>query len=351
MVSIRPYEERDNARLLEIEKLSPQGNKDVAMGVDKSPDAIGRYRLYDNWRILVAEEKGNVAGWIGWTEKVSEAGKKYIYIVEVIIHPEFRRKGIAARLILEVEKYAQENGSDYIYCYIFWTNEASRSLVEKLGYSKLAEWKMCELSAYKEFKINKKYKIEQIDNKAIPAAVELINEYYKGHAQFIPFTPESFESHLKRFPSYGLENFWIAKDNGNVKACAGLWDSSTIQKLCFTRMPPSFKIMRGLLEFLSIFTKMPKIPAEGEFFNTFYITDHAFKDADAMYSLAGYLNNVIFNSKLDYYCVAVDVNDPLLDIIKRFQPQFDSTYLFAKDVKGKCPEFGSCYVDIRDVIL
>ncbi len=112
MVSIRPYEERDNARLLEIESMSPQGNKDIAMGVDKSPDAIGRYRLYDNWKILVAEEKGRVAGWIGWTEKVSEANKKYIYLVEVIIHPEFRRMGIATRLISEVEKYAQEIGSD-----------------------------------------------------------------------------------------------------------------------------------------------------------------------------------------------------------------------------------------------
>ncbi len=351
MVSIRPYEERDNARLLEIETLSPQGNKDVAMGVDKSPDAIGRYRLYDNWKILVAEEKGNVAGWIGWTEKVSEADKKYIYLVEVIIHPEFRRRRIATKLISEVEKYAQESGSEYIYCYIFWTNEASRSLIEKIGYSKMAEWKMCELSAYKEFKINEKYKIEQIDNNAIPDAVDFINEYYRGRGHFIPFTPESFESHMNRIPSYGLENFWVAKENGKIMACAGLWDSSMIQKLCFTRMHSSFKIMRGFFGFLSRFTKMPKIPAEGEFFSTYYITDHAFKDPDAMSNLAGYLNNVIFNSKRDYYCVALDINDPLLDIIGKFQPQFDSAYLFVKNVKGKCPEFGSCYVDMRDVIL
>lgn len=104
MVSIRPYEERDNAKLLEIEKLSPQGNKDIALGVDKSPDAIGRYRLYDNWKILVAEEKDRIAGWIGWTEKISEGNKKYIYLVEVIIHPEFRRMGFATKLISEVEK-------------------------------------------------------------------------------------------------------------------------------------------------------------------------------------------------------------------------------------------------------
>jgi ribosomal protein S18 acetylase RimI-like enzyme len=351
MVSIRPYEERDNARLLEIESKSPQGNKEIAMGVDKSPDAIGRYRLYDNWKILVAEEKERIAGWIGWTEKISESNKKNIYIVEVIIHPEFRRMGIATKLISEAEKYAQEIGSDYIYCYIFWTNETSKALFEKIGYSKIVELKFCELSAYKEFKINEKYTIERIDNKEIPGVVDLINDYYRGRGHFIPFTPESFESHLNKIPSYGLENFWIVKDNGKIMACAGVWDTSMLQKICFARMPSSFKIMRGFFGLLSTFTKMPKIPAEGEFFSMNYITDHAYKDPDAMFNLVGYLNNVLFNSKRDFYEVILDVNDPLLDIIKRFQPQFDSYNLFVKNVKGKCPEFGSCYVDIRDLIL
>ncbi|GFO95969.1 hypothetical protein ig2599ANME_0153 [groundwater metagenome] len=351
MVSIRPYEERDNARLLEIESMSPQGNKDIAMGVDKSPDAIGRYRLYDNCKILVAEEKGRVAGWIGWTEKVSEANKKYTYLVEVIIHPEFRRMGIATKLISEVEKYAQEFGSDYIYCFIFWTNEASKILFEKNGYSKMIEWKVCELSAYKEFRINEKYKIERLNKTEIPYAVDLINDYYRGRGQFIPFTPESFEYYLNIIPSFGLENFWVAKDNGKITACAGLWDSSLIQKASFTRMPLSVKIMRGVFGFMSIFTKMPKIPAEGEFFSMHYIADHAFKDPDAMSNLMGYLNNLIFNSKRDFYCMLLDLNDPILKIVKKFQPQFNQAYIFAKNIKGKCPEFSSCYVDIRDAIL
>jgi len=351
MVSVRPYEERDNARLLEIEKQSPQGNKDVAMGVDKSPDAIGRYRLYDNSKILVAEEKGKVAGWIGWTEKVSETNRKYIYLVEVIIHPEFRRMGIATKLISEVEKYAQEFGSDYIYCFIFWTNEASKTLFEKNGYSKMIEWKVCELSAYKEFKINEKYKIERIDKKEIPYVVDLINNYYRGRGYFIPFTPESFEYYLNKIPSFGLENFWVAKDNGIVMACSGLWDSSIMQKACFTRMPLSIKIMRGAFGFLSIFTKMPRIPAEGEFFSMHHIVGHAFKDAEAMSNLMCYLNNLIFNSKRDFYGIPLDLNDPLLKIVTKFQPQFDSAYIFAKNINGKCPEFSSCYVDVRDAIL
>jgi ribosomal protein S18 acetylase RimI-like enzyme len=351
MVSIRPYEDRDNARLLEIESLSPQGNKDVAMGVDKSPDAIGRYRLYDNYKILVAEEKGKVAGWIGWTEKFSEANKKYIYLVEVIIHPEFRRMGIATKLISEVEKYAQEYGYDYVCCFIFWTNEASKALFDKIGYSKIIEWKVCELSAYKEFKINEKYKIERINKMEIPDSVDLINNYYRGRGQFIPFTPTSFEYFLNKIPSFGSENFWVARENGKITACAGLWDSSIMQKARFTRMPLSIKIMRGVFGFLRIFTKMPTIPAEGEFFSSYYVAGIAFKDPDAMLNLMGHLNNLILNSKRDFYCMMLDLKDPMLKIVEKFQPQFNHAYIFAKNIKGKCPEFESCYVDIRDAIL
>lgn len=48
MVLIRPFKERDNSAMLDIEKLCPQGNERYAIGVDKSPNAIARYELYDN---------------------------------------------------------------------------------------------------------------------------------------------------------------------------------------------------------------------------------------------------------------------------------------------------------------
>ncbi len=41
------------------------------------------------------------------------------------------------------------------------------------------------------------------------------------------------------------------------------------------------EVVVGSIWFLSVFTKMPKIPAEGEFFSMDYVADHAFKDPDA----------------------------------------------------------------------
>ena len=96
---------------------------------------------------------------------------------------------------------------------------------------------------------------------------------------------------------------------------------------------------------------MPRIPTEGEFFSMYYVAGQAFKDSEAMLNLMEYLNNLILNSKMDFYCMMLDLNDPMLKIVKKFQPQFNQAYIFAKNINGKCPEFSSCYVDIRDAIL
>ncbi|VVB70923.1 Acetyltransferase (GNAT) family protein [uncultured archaeon] len=130
MISIRPFNDADGPRMLEIERLCSQGDEKYAMGVKKT-DIISRYMMYDNWKIMVAEEDGHVAGWIGWTIKHAPTDKKpHTYLVEVMVHPKFRRKGIASVLARAAEKSAVEAGSDHIYCYIFEPNYASRSLFE-----------------------------------------------------------------------------------------------------------------------------------------------------------------------------------------------------------------------------
>jgi ribosomal protein S18 acetylase RimI-like enzyme len=353
MVSIRPFAEGDNARLLDIEKLCPQGNEKYAMGVDKS-DIIARYELYDNWKVLVAEEEEKVVGLIGWTVKRDPIQEeRYVYLAEVMVHPEFRRKGIATKLVTEAEKNARETGSDYIYCYIFGANDDSKALFGKLGYSNKGEFKPCALSPYKKVNIKQKFEIERINKNDIPDVVRLINDYYTGRAHFVPYTSESFESYVDGIPAYGLENFWVVKDEGNVVACAGLWDCSVLGDMCYTKEPLIWKVMRGVFGFLSLFGKMPGIPAEGEYFKGYYVADHAFKpkSSDAMSNLIGYFNNIVFDAKRDFFVAQLDPNDPLFGLIKKFKPQIDTWYIFAKAFEGELPELSPLYIDIRDCIL
>ena len=353
MVLIRPFEKGDSTTMLDIEKLCPQGNENCAMGIDKR-DIIARYELYDNWNILVAEEEGNVVGWIGWTVKHDPLKEEtYAYFPEVMVHPEFRRKGIAAKLFMEAEKNVRDIGSAYIYGYIFEPNDASQALTEKLGWSNVGEFRLCSISVYKKVDLVQKFEIERINEKDIPEAVSLINGYYSGHAHFVPYTPESFGSYVNGIPTYGLENFWVVKDEGRIAACAGLWDCSVMGDMCFTKIPLTWKVMRGVFGLLGLFAKMPKIPAEGEYFKGYNVTDPAFEtqSPEAMSSLIGYFNNYLLDAGRDFFTCNMDVDDPLFDIIKKFKPQVDTWYVYANGLEGEATKLSPLYIDIRDLVL
>lgn len=354
MVSMRPFEEHDNAELLEIEKLCSQGNEKLAIGVDKSPDIIARYKLYDNWKVLVAEESGKLMGWTGWTVKhYPVQGWKYQYLVELMIHPESRRKGIGTELAKEAEKNAQENGCDHIYCYIIEQNEASRSLFNKLGYSKVREIKIYAISAYKKAKIEERFKIERLNKNDIISVVRLINDYYTGCAHFVPYTPESFESYVNRFPSYGLKNFWVVKDGDKIAACAGLWDCSTLQTMCYTKEPYVWKFLNGIFGIMRLITNVPRIPAEGEYFKMHYIIEQAFKpeSSDAMSNLISHFNNILLEERREFFGGLLDPDDALMVVIKKFSPQIESIAVYAKAIEKELPEFSPFYGDLRDAIL
>jgi ribosomal protein S18 acetylase RimI-like enzyme len=356
MISIRPFEESDNQNLLDIEALCPQGNERCAMGVRKE-DIIARYRMYDSWKVIIAEVDGRVAGWAGWTVKENPDGnERYGYLAEVMIHPEFRRMGVARRLAEEAEKDARESGADHLYCYIYEPNAAPKSLFKGLGYSNVADIKSVAMPVYKRAEPSTSFSAERMKKDEIESVVELINGRYRGWRHFSPFSADSFESHLESIPGYGLDNFWVAKDEedgGKVVGCAGLWDYSTLAEFCYIREPVSWKVLGLVLRSLARFTKVPKIAREGEYFQCHYLTDYAFdrRNPAGMQNLLCHLNNVLLEKGMEYFVAMVEPEDPVFPLLKKRQPQIETWNLFAKSFDGKLPDFSPFYVDIRDMIL
>lgn len=339
--------------MLEIEKLCPQGDEKRAMGVDKK-NIIARYKMYDNWNVLVAEDDGKIAGWIGWTLKpTSERKDWYAYITEIMVHPAFQRAGIATKLVKEAEKRAREMKSRYFYCYIYEPNKASRSLFGKLGYSNMLDIKTSAIATYKKSDVSPMYSIKPIDKKDINDVVGLINKYNSGLVHFTPFTDQIFESRLKSIPYYGLENFWVTRDENNkIIACAGLWDNSKLANLYYAREPTIMKLMKSIFGALSLITKVPKINAEEEYFNLLYIADHAFdkEQPDAMLALLKHLSSLSIDLKQDYLTTAIDPEDSFFEVMKKLKPQTEIWSIFAKSFEGDLPTFSPFYVDIRDMI-
>jgi len=236
---------------------------------------------------------------------------------------------------------------------IYESNRASKSLFGKLGYSRIREIKTPAISTYKKSDTSPEYSIKPVIKKEIVDVVGLINEYNSGFIHFLPFTAQTFETHLKSVPWYGSENFWAVRNENKIVACAGLWDSSKLANLYYAREPAAMKMMKSIFGVLSLITKVPKIMAEGERLKFLYIADYAFdkRQPEAMLALLKHLSNLSIDMKQDYLMTATDPEDDFLAVMKKLKPQIEIWSIFVKSFEGDLPTLNPFYVDVRDMIL
>jgi hypothetical protein len=120
---------------------------------------------------------------------------------------------------------------------------------------------------------------------------------------------------------------------------------------CYAREPASWKIIGMMFGFLAVHENA-KIPKEGSM-QFQYLTNYAFdrQYPEAMQSLLGHLNNILLENGRGGLVAVLDPEDTIFELIKKRQPQIETTFVFAKSLKGELPEFSPFYVDIRDMIL
>ena len=81
---------------------------------------------------LVAEENGIVCGYAGSQTVLDETD-----MMNIAVHPDFRRKGIAAALIAELVRLLKERGSRILRLEVRESNAPAISLYETMGFTQL----------------------------------------------------------------------------------------------------------------------------------------------------------------------------------------------------------------------
>ena len=85
---------------------------------------------------LVAEEEGEVAGYIGSQTVMDESD-----MMNVAVHPDHRRKGIAEALVLSLVEELKQKGSRCLTLEVRASNAPAIALYEKLGFSQIGRRK------------------------------------------------------------------------------------------------------------------------------------------------------------------------------------------------------------------
>ena len=112
------------AQVAELEKIcfsDPWSEKSVASELN-NPLAL--------W--LVAEENDRVAGYIGSQTVVGETD-----MMNVAVHPDFRRKGIAEELVVSLVEELKKLESHCLTLEVRASNEPAKQLYEKLGFQQV----------------------------------------------------------------------------------------------------------------------------------------------------------------------------------------------------------------------
>ena len=78
---------------------------------------------------LVAEEDGKVAGYVGSQTVIDESD-----MMNVAVHPDHRRKGIAEALVVELVEALKKRESHCLTLEVRASNEPAKALYEKLGF-------------------------------------------------------------------------------------------------------------------------------------------------------------------------------------------------------------------------
>ena len=78
----------------------------------------------------VPTEVGNL--WI--SPRDSGAGRA-LWIYDIVVHEEYRRRGYAERILHLAEDRARELGAGTVELHVFGHNQAARALYEKLGFT------------------------------------------------------------------------------------------------------------------------------------------------------------------------------------------------------------------------
>lgn len=321
----------------------------LILQLDSSPNFFNRSQGYEDWKVLVAEEKEQIVASAGFAvqEKVIN-GSIFtgLYEYGFMVDPEHRRKGIASRLQEEVELYAQEADVDFLHLNITEDNLASHGLFTKHGFHPVRKCSPMMFMAYKKHE-TEQYSIRTMREGDIPVVTTLLNEYYHDHDFYTPFTEESFKEHFSRLPFYRLEDIYLFEFD-TVKAVAGIWDYNELMHFTLQGYNSRWRLMAAVARLVGLITPTPRLPLLGEQMTNWYLTPFAYRDPKAANQLLMHVLNQAYQKGVTMVSLPVDAETTAYNDLNRNKPNKGSFTWYVKQI-NEIPDIKRIYIDPLDI--
>jgi len=149
-------------------------------------------------------------------------------------------------------------------------------------------------------------------------------------------TEDRFRKYLGSINGLSLDNFLVVRENGKIKAVTAVWDEHAYKSYQVLRLNFSIRVVAGILNFLSLFMKVPHPIRINEPLRQLSLVLYAHDDCpEALDNLFRYVNNINLGSDYTLIMLYAQENDPVFRFMKKFTgiSVRSELYLFAKETQ------------------
>jgi len=317
---IREANLEDNFDLLKLSRESPmQGS--LSIHVDRSPDYFYLPALqgYDS-KILVAERKGEILGTVGYSfrnVRLFENKIKIGYVGGLKIKESAKGTFTLYRLMKEVyEKMLERDIRIGILFALKENQKVLRVISGRLNiprFHPIANFKIFHVIPLFCPMRKNKYRIEKPSQSDLEEIQNFFLKFFKKYELVEDFDDKKFRDILNKSRDFSLDNFLVARKNGNIVAILSYWNQINFKKTIVQRYGGILKILYLFLKPLNLF------PRAGDSLKVLTIRHLVYEEGflDAVKELIKYVCNE-FRPQFKFIRIGLHERDPLIQCLKGF---------------------------------
>lgn len=287
MIKVRSFTSADNPSLIALAQQLDVPAR-VKLGVDRSPDFTALSRVISGqWDILVAEENGNVIGFLEMNSlhfRVGESDVPALYIGLAGVKREKRGSAAFIMLMNAAVRFAYGTGKKLAVTLI---NENNRRLAKllKLRYPWIIQGEKIVISCLfprRRIRVDKRFRYQTASWEDFPEIIDLLRQHRKSYA----VRPALDWDRIFSSPGLSSENILVAKDDeSRIIAVLGLWDQRSFRQIKLVDLDLSTRLLQCTFRGLRPIIGISSIPEKGQNMRLIYVVGMAAeKDSESAFS-------------------------------------------------------------------
>lgn len=336
------YDPSESEEAMRLEARSPQG-KAFRLRFHRSY-FHRRAENFDWWKLVTARSAGALIGiGAGALKPAYFEGRETIalYLFDVRVAPEYRRAGIAQRLLQELILWAG-GAAEIAYAHVAGDNDAASRLAR--------EWIGADAAPACRYLVYPVYRAGRGSPDIAPVPAEAVHrQYLEREGPFGLYCPPS-----DAFASEAYIGSWAFESGASAAACSA-WSNEEIMGEVVERIPWPLGLAGALSRtWPASLIPAPRLPRRGERVRSWYLFDfHAADDSSALALMSGVAAEARRRG-VDYCYIIHRGSEAWIEALRRQVPRLFAPIipysLLARRLTNHAPlQVHAPYIDIRDV--